>query len=204
MNIIVLDTETISLEKQFIYNLGWVVVDTETGEILETQDLVIDQIWQNKPIMTTAYYANKKPIYTKKMKGKHTTRTTWGRACQRLQKSIKQFKVSDGYAYNGRFDCKAFKFNHKFYNNKTRPLETIQMHDIMDYIYTIINNPNYERFCRANDFITAKGNLKKTAESVYAYLIDNGNYKEEHTALQDSLIEAHILLEALKRAPQVS
>ena len=60
MNIIVLDTETISLEKQFIYNMGWVVMNTETGEILETQDLVIDQIWQNKPIMITAYYANKK------------------------------------------------------------------------------------------------------------------------------------------------
>lgn len=203
MNIIVLDTETINLEKAFIYNLGWVVVDTDTGEILDTKDLIIDQIWKNKPIMTTAYYSNKKPIYTKKMKAHTTERTQWGHACRKLQSVIKKYGITDGYAYNGKFDCKAFKFNHKFYKNKTRPLETIDMHDIMDYIYPIINSPQYTRFCRAHGFITSKGNIKKTAESLYAYLTKNGSYKEEHTAMQDSIIETYILLEALKKAPQV-
>lgn len=44
MNIIVFDTETISLEKQFIYNLGWVVVDTKTGEIKNQTDSAIRQV----------------------------------------------------------------------------------------------------------------------------------------------------------------
>ena len=37
---------------------------------------------------------------------------------------------------------------------------------------------------------------RKTAESVFAYITQNGDYKEEHTALEDSKIEARILFKA--------
>ena len=39
----------------------------------------------------------------------------------------------------------------------------------------------------------------KTAEAVYAYITGNPEYSEEHTALEDSKIEAAILFEAWKR-----
>lgn len=198
MNIIVFDTETISLEKQFIYNLGWVVVDTETGEVKNQTDLVISQIWNNKPLMTTSYYANKRPLYTAKMKARKTKQVNWGTACRLMKKVLKEYNITDGFAYNAPFDIKAFYFNHLFYRNKTRPLDGIKVHDIMNYLEPIADTLAYKNFCKVNGFMTKNGRTKKTAESVYAFLTQNADYKEEHTALEDSKIETAILLECLK------
>lgn len=46
MKILILDTETIGLEKCFCYNIGWVIRDTETLEILVKKDYVVKQFWK--------------------------------------------------------------------------------------------------------------------------------------------------------------
>ena len=43
MNIVVFDTETVSLEKPFCYNIGYVIVDTESGKRLVRRDYVVEQ-----------------------------------------------------------------------------------------------------------------------------------------------------------------
>ena len=63
----------------------------------------------------------------------------------------------------------------------------------MDLLNILINTKEYYEYCKANNFITEKGNLKKSAEVVYGYITNNPNYIEEHTALEDSKIEATIL-----------
>ena len=67
--VLVFDTETVSLDKPFMYNLGWVVLDLENGEHLEEKDYVIERVWHNTELMNTAYYKeeNEKP------KGKNAT-----------------------------------------------------------------------------------------------------------------------------------
>ena len=62
----------------------------------------------------------------------------------------------------------------------------------------------YKKFCERNanikgadgskKFITEADGYKTTAESFYSYLIEDINYNEEHTALQDSIIELDILM----------
>lgn len=200
MNIIVFDTETISLNKQFIYNLGYVIFDTETGEVHAQRDFVIRQIYDNKPLFATAYYANKRPLYTARMKGRSTQKVSWGEACRRMAKDIKDYKVTDAYAYNATFDEKAFYFNHLFFRNKVRPLDRVVVHDIMDYIKPITDTKEYREWTKAHGFVTAHSTPrpKKTAEAVYAFLKDNPDYKEEHTALKDSEIELTILVESWK------
>ena len=54
MKIVVFDTETIGLNKPWAYNIGYVIYDTETGEILEEKDFVVEQIWHNEPLFETA------------------------------------------------------------------------------------------------------------------------------------------------------
>ena len=44
MNIIVFDTETVNLEKPFVYNIGYVIYNTDTAEILATKDFVVEQV----------------------------------------------------------------------------------------------------------------------------------------------------------------
>ena len=46
---------------------------------------------------------------------------------------------------------------------------------------------------------TARGNIKSNAEIVYNYIEDlGGHFKEDHTALSDSIIETAILQRILK------
>lgn len=199
MNIIVFDTETISLGKPYIYNIGYVIADSETGEIKKTRDIVIRQVWNNKPLFSTAYYNNKRPIYTSRMKGRKTIMKSWGDACRIMCADIKEYQVAEGYAYNSRFDESAFYFNHLFYRNKRRPLDNIIVKDIMDYIKVITSTNDYKKFCADNSFLCSNGRVKRTAESLFAYISNNKEYKEEHTALEDSKIELSILLECKKR-----
>ena len=78
-NIIVFDTETISLNKNFIYNIGYVICDPD-GKVLLQRDMVIRQIYDNAPLFATAYYAKKRPLYTSKMKARRTVKVSLCRA----------------------------------------------------------------------------------------------------------------------------
>lgn len=198
-NIIVFDTETINLEKAFCYNLGYVIANKMTGKILEEKDFVIKQIYENKPLFATSYYANKKPLYTHKMKARTTKKICWGRACQEMLRDMKKHNVTTAYAYNSPFDTKVFDFNHNFFKNKTKPLDNAKVIDIMDYINIICNTKEYFEFCKANNFMTKHSipQPQRNAEKVFAFLTQNVDYAEEHTALEDSKIELAILLTAL-------
>lgn len=192
-NIVVFDTETISLEKQFIYNLGYVVVAPD-GTRLRERNFVIRQIYDNKALFATSYYAQKRPLYTRMLKGRRTKKVSWGDACRLMCKDLKEFEVLDGFAFNSPFDVKAFYFNHLFYRNKRRPLDGIKVHNIMDYIGVFTQTEEYKSFCKENGFVCRNGRVKRTAESCYAFISDNPHYEEEHTALEDSRIETEILL----------
>lgn len=202
MNIIVFDTETISLEKKFIYNLGYVIADAD-GKILCERDFVIRQVYDNKPLFATSYYAVKRPLYTRRLQGRKCKKVSWGEACRIMCKDIQTYGVTDGYAYNSPFDVSAFYFNHLFYRNRRRPLDGIKVHDIMKEIDGLVNTEAYRIYCRLNGFMTRNGRTKQTAEVVYGYITQNPNYIEEHTALADSRIELAIL-RAAKWATEIS
>ena len=70
MRITVFDTETISTNKPFVYNIGYLIYDTETGKTLLKKDFVVKEIWQNKELFETAYYAEKRQIYINRMRAR--------------------------------------------------------------------------------------------------------------------------------------
>lgn len=64
----------------------------------------------------------------------------------------------------------------------------------------LINIRKYKSMCLKNNMVSASGEFFSTsAESTFRYLINNYNFKEEHTALSDVIIETEILLKALKK-----
>jgi hypothetical protein len=66
-------------------------------------------------------------------------------------------------------------------------------------LQTITHLKKYAKFCRENNFKSRSGkSVATTAESIYAYLTNNVNYSEKHTALEDSKIEMEIFLACLK------
>lgn len=193
MNRLIFDTEALNLNNRIIYNVGYCIIDSNGKTLLE-KNFVVKQVYDNKMVMSTAYYNNKTPLYTSKMKGRKTKKVYWGDVCRTMKKDIKDFNVSKAYAYNSNYDIGAFATTQKLFKNKINPLNDVEVIDIMDYLDILINSADYNNYCIDNNFVTEKGYLKKSAEVVYGYMTNNPKYIEEHTALEDSKIEKDILI----------
>lgn len=201
MKILVLDTETLGLYDQRVYNLGYVVYDTNTHAKLVERDYVIKQIFDNNKLMKTAYYADKKPLYIERLKDGACKKLFWGNACRILAHDIEHYEVGTIMAYNSRFDYKAILKTCERYSSKINPTAE-GIADIMKVINTITETEDYKDFCKTHGFMTKhrKPRCQRKAETLYRYLTGDVDYNEEHTALADSRIELDIYLEAMARA----
>ena len=110
---------------------------------------------------------------------------------------LKKYKVEKIYAYNSNFDKNSFK--HLFETDFEKLDNMVEWIDIIPLILrTKLLTKRYCNFCISNGFVTEKGNIMTKAEIVYKYLKNDLTFEEEHTGLNDVLIEYEILLEAFK------
>ena len=199
MNIMVFDTETTNLEKPFCYNIGYVIYNTDSGEILVKKDYVVEQVWHNPMLFVTAYYASKKDIYISRMKGRQCIMDKFGYITQAMYRDIKEYGIAHAYAYNSPFDVKVFEWNCDWFKC-INPLDTIQVHDIRGHVHRFIGfTEAYKTYCDEHELFTESGNYSTTAEAVYRYITKDDDFIEEHTALADSEIELEILVACIKR-----
>lgn len=197
MNIIIFDTETTSLTKPFCYNIGYIIANTETKTILTQHDMVISEVWNNKMLFSTAYYADKREKYIASMKGRNTQKLKWLDAINTLASDIENYQVQHGYAYNSRFDEDVFNFNTEWFKT-FNPFDNVAIHDIRAYACADFVGADYKDYCETHKKFTENGNYSTTAETMFGYLMNNCNYVEEHTALADSIIEWAILKESIE------
>lgn len=200
---IVFDTETTSLDKPFVYNIGYMVVQNETNEVLVRRDYVVEQIWHNLPLFQSAYYADKRPLYVSRMKAKTVVMEKFGYICQQIIRDIKAFNVTSAYAYNSPFDERVFAFNSDWFKC-SNPFDLIPIYDIRGYAIKYIVNDEYKDFCEKNKLFTENGNYSTTAETMYRFLTRDTEFNEEHTALADSEIESLILNLCLYRGADLA
>lgn len=194
MNIMVFDTETTSLDKPFCYDLGGVLYNTETGEILDTFSFIIQQVWHNLPLFESSYYKEKRELYIKKMRGRTAELTKFGYATQKILRLAQKHEVQAVFAYNSPFDDRVLNFNCDWYK-VINPIEHLPLYDIRAAVHSkIAFNPQFQIFCKNHELFTESGNYSTTAENVYKYITNNAEYVEEHTGLEDSLIELQILV----------
>ena len=145
---IVLDTETISLEKPFVYDLGYVIVN-DNGDIIAKKSYVISQVWNNKELFATAYYADKKPLYYARLKSGYSKKVGCGHAMRYLANDIKKYGITEIYAYNSKFDSRALNFMCAWYKI-VNGLGGIEIQDIMDLIKPITKSQDFVNFCESN------------------------------------------------------
>jgi hypothetical protein len=199
MNIIVFDTETTNLEKPFAYNIGFKIVNVDTNETLYKGDFVAEQVWHNRELFTTAYYADKRESYVSRMRGKTCTMAKMGYITQLMSRLIADFEIVGAYAYNSPFDDRVFKWNCDWYKIKN-PFDNIPIFDIRGYVHKYIAfTQEYKDFCEKYGYFTESGNYSTTAETVYRFITNNTDFIEEHTALADSEIEYEILQYCLNK-----
>ena len=190
-NKIILDTETISLQKPFVYDIGFIIVD-ENFKTLESRHFVIQQVYDNKELFATAYYSVKKPRYIKLLRLKRAEKIHYGKALQKIKHLMKKYEVNEIYAYNSPFDKRALEFTTNFYKVQN-VFENKEFIDIKKLAKDLHNQIDYLLFTETHNKRTPTGRPSKTAETTYQFIINDPNFVEDHMGLQDCEIELEIL-----------
>lgn len=203
---IMLDTETANTLQEdgklctdcvLPYDFGFAVIDSH-GNIYETFSFVNSDIFiHEKELMTSAYYARKIPQYEKDLAcGKRKMANTYEIRRAMVDK-IKEYNCGFVCAHNARFDLTACN-NIQRYTTKSKyryffPYG-IEIWDTMKMAKDVISTmPTYQKFCAENGYLTKQGKPRLTAEVLYRFISKDTTFKEEHTGLEDVLIETEIL-----------
>ena len=199
--ILVFDTETTSIDKPFAYDVGYKIL-TRNFETIESKHFVIEQIWHNLPLFSTAYYAEKRPLYVLAMRKHEAIMTKWGYMVAEMIRDIKKHNVVAAYAFNSTFDDRVFSHNCEWFKTRN-PFDTVPIYDIWGYSSQFITNTQaYRDFAETNQCFTESGNISGNAENLYRFMTANPDFEEAHRGLQDVEIEAEILRECIKRGAE--
>lgn len=183
-----LDTETVggASTPTGTYNFGCVIHDSQ-GNIYATCSLLVMEHFEE--IRNDDYAKKNFPIYVERLaSGEMTAVATEAEALSIIRNLCHFYGVKYVMAYNTGFDlvktvCRDLCNDFEFIDLYLMALQTIT------------HQKGYAKFCRENGFKSRTGKSCATsAESVYAYIINNPDYEEEHTAFADALIEMVIFV----------
>lgn len=193
---IVLDTETTnSLDDPLTYDIGFAVID-EKGKVYENYSFVIAEIFLDKELMKSAYFADKIPQYWQDIKDGKRKLAKLLTVKKILTKVMKDNHINIVIAHNARFDYRSLATTQRFLtSSKYRyflPYGTEIYCTLKMAKQALKNNIEYDNFCWNNHYITKRGCKRYTAEIIYRFLTGNNDFIESHTGLEDVLIEKEI------------
>lgn len=188
-----LDTETFggASKPKGIYHLAGIVHD-RNGQKLATFNYLIAEHYEE--INKDEYAKKNFPKYLEMVADGHITMIdTEEHAVSMVDALCDYYAVKYMMAFNTGFDfC------------KTACAKLIEDREFIDIylmaLQTITHIKRYATFCRKHG-LRSKGGKRQSvatsAEAVYAYITNNAEYQEEHTAMEDSKIEMEIFLACL-------
>ena len=187
-----LDTETVGGAScpTGMYNLGCIIHDKK-GNIIATTSMLVMEHYDE--IRNDDYAKKNFDIYEERLNtGIMSAVTTEREAIEIVRNLCKFYNVKYVMAYNSAFDF-----------TKTICRELLNDFEFIDIylmaLQTITHLKSYAKFCSDNNLLSSsKKSLSTTAQSVYAFITNNANYEEEHTALEDSKIEMAIFVKCAK------
>ena len=210
---IMLDTETANtqqeddgkLDMRFVlpYDFGFAVIDSH-GRVYEKFSFVNSDIYiYEKDLMRSAYYANKLPQYEKDIaEGRRIMANTYNIRRIILEK-IKEYNCKYVCAHNTRFDLNACN-NIQRWTTKSKyryffPYD-IEFWDTLKMARDVLGKrPTYRKFCEENGYLTKQNQCRYTAEVIYQYIMQDTDFSESHTGLEDVEIEVQILAYLVSR-----
>lgn len=198
MKVIIIDTETTnSLEEPICYDIGFTILDKESGDIEVQRSYVVADIFLDKSLMESAYFKDKIPQYWEEIKSGQRVLTSWSKIAREFRNLIRENEIEEAYAHNMRFDYGALNLTQRFITaSKFRYFFPygIKICDTLKMSRQVLkDNEDYRNFCLSNGFVTNKNQNRYTAEIIYRYLTNNLDFEEAHTGLEDVLIEKEIL-----------
>ena len=206
MKYIVTDVEsTNSLDDPFTYDIGFAVVD-ETGKVYEKYSYVVADIFLDKELMKSAYFADKIPQYWADIKAGKRELKTFFNIKKKFAEVCKKNHIWCVLAHNARFDYRALNLTARYLTgSKVKyffPYGII-IADTLKMARTVLKNDDaYGEFCYTNGYLTKRMCKRYTAEVIYRFLINDISFEESHTGLEDTLIEKEIFVYCFNKNPE--
>ena len=192
-----IDTETANgFDDPIVYDIGGCIHDKK-GNVYETFSFIIYETFcEMQDLMQTAYYSKKIPMYQKQIDNGQRKIVRYSTAKKKINELCKQYKVKAIIAHNARFDYRSTTRTQRYLTkSKVRyflpygiPIwDTLKM--AQD---TICKQVHYKEWAYLNGYLTKNGRVRATAEILYRYISGDNNFIENHTGLEDVLIEKEI------------
>lgn len=207
MYYVILDTETTNnLDYPLMYDIGFSVIN-EKAETFESHSYVVKEVFENQELMAEAYFADKIPQYLKDIENGTRKVKSLASIYFTLRKVMEKYHTPYVIAHNVRFDYLATTTTQRyltkskyryFFKYGTEFIDTLKM---SREVFGADNS--YRDFCKTNGYVTARGQLRFTAEILYRFLSGNNSFVESHTGFEDTEIEKIIFAECLRRNPNV-
>ena len=203
---LIIDTETCPLDRDFegvdpfnmwVYDIGYQVADKRGNVYLERSFVNADIFLNEKVAMTSSYYAEKIPKYWEDIKAGKRILASFYNIRKQILADMKKYNIKEVYAYNMRFDYNTLNNTQRWLTKSAYryyfPYGT-KICDIMKMANDVVKNtPSYQRFCEENNFFTKNGRVQMKAETVYRYILQDTDFVESHTGLEDVKIETVIM-----------
>ena len=197
-----IDTETANgLDDPMMYDIGGAIHDRK-GNVEETFSFIIyDVFCADRELFNTAYYAEKRPMYEQQIAAGSRKIVSIYTAKRHIAELCKKYNVKAIIAHNARFDYKStngtLRYVSKSKNRFFLPYG-IPMWDTLKMAQdTICKQKTYQRWCAANGYLQKNGKVRATAEILYRYITGNNEFIEDHTGLEDVLIEKEIFAKCM-------
>ncbi len=197
--IMCLDVETAgNIGSPQIYDIGFAITDKK-GNIYQKYSFVISEIFDNKKLMDTAYYACKIPMYLKDLEEGNALKVKFLEMREVFLKCMEVYNVEMISAYNLNFDMRALKNTTEKLFGKGKRFLTSEYKDVdLMCIWSfacevLYSRPSFINFIDKHNLMTEKGNPLTNAEVGYRYISGNTEFVEAHRGLEDVEIECQIL-----------
>lgn len=207
MKYIVIDVEsTNSLDDPFTYDIGFAVVD-ETGEVYEKYSYVVADIFLDKELMKSAYFADKIPQYWADIKAGRRELKTFFNIRKKFSEICKKNHIWCVLAHNARFDYRALNLTARYLTgSKVKYFFPwgLEIWDTLKMSREVLKDvEEYGEFCYINNYLTKRLCKRYTAEIIYRFLTGENDFEESHTGLEDVLIEKEIFRFCMEQNPNI-
>lgn len=195
----VLDCETLT-NARVPYDVGYIIV-TRAGEVVERYNALTAEVVDTptgRCVLAADSFAKRKAAFYLAEDAPAEV-LPFEYIVQDVREAICAYNCPV-VAYNASFDVNALNaYARTITGCEFFPVDT-PIWDLWTMcLYTVCASRNYGEFCELHQMRTDGGNIRTSAESVFAYLTNNAEFAEEHTALADCEIESEIFRRVLER-----
>ena len=204
---LIIDTETTNdLECPIVYDIGFAIID-ELGLVYERGSYVVADVFLDKDLMASAFFADKIPTYQAEINNGTRKLRRWKTIRNIIKDVMAQWNTTNVVAHNMRFDYLSTHTTQRYLTSSryrwffpygTRYFDTLKM---AREVFS--KDQAYIDFCHKHEYLCKNGTPRYTAEILYRYLTKS-NFEERHMAMEDVMIEKEIFAECFRRNPNIN